>query len=41
MAWWNSPEYSDLAKFRHASVTTHSVSVVAALTPSGHYGLDS
>lgn len=28
MAWWNSPEYSDLAKLRHASVTTHSVSVV-------------
>lgn len=28
MAWWNSPEYSELAKLRHASVTTHSVSIV-------------
>jgi len=28
MSWWNSPEYRELAKIRHASVTTHSVSVV-------------
>jgi uncharacterized protein (DUF1330 family) len=30
MAWWNSPEYGELAKLRHASVTTHSVIVVHA-----------
>jgi uncharacterized protein (DUF1330 family) len=30
-AWWNSPEYVELAKLRHASVTTHSVSVVHPL----------
>jgi uncharacterized protein (DUF1330 family) len=28
MTWWNSPEYRELAKIRHASCTTHSVSVV-------------
>ena len=33
MQWWNSPEYNELAKLRHASVTTHSVSVVHALPP--------
>ena len=31
MQWWNSPEYAELAKLRHASVTTHSVSVVHAM----------
>jgi uncharacterized protein (DUF1330 family) len=30
MEWWNSPDYVELAKLRHASVTTHSVSVVHA-----------
>lgn len=25
MEWWNSPEYIELAKLRHASTTTHSV----------------
>ena len=28
--WWNSPEYVELAKHRHASTTTHSVVVVHA-----------
>ena len=28
MEWWNSPEYVELAKARHASTTTHSVTVV-------------
>ncbi|MBJ7382827.1 MAG: hypothetical protein JHC66_09570, partial [Acidimicrobiia bacterium] len=27
LAWWNSPEYRELAAFRHASTTTHSVSI--------------
>lgn len=31
MDWWNSPDYVELAKIRHASVTTHSVSVVHAM----------
>ena len=26
--WWNSPEYVELAKHRHAGTTTHSVVVV-------------
>jgi uncharacterized protein (DUF1330 family) len=33
MEWWNSPEYTELAKLRHESVTTHSVSVVHAIPP--------
>ena len=33
MAWWNSPEYIELAKLRHASTTTHSVTVVHGLPP--------
>ena len=28
MEWWNSPEYLELVKFRHAGTTTHSISVV-------------
>lgn len=28
MGWWNSEEYVELAKLRHASTTTHSISVV-------------
>ncbi|MDC3299920.1 DUF1330 domain-containing protein [Acidimicrobiales bacterium] len=31
MQWWDSPEYTELAKLRHASVTTHSVSLVHAI----------
>ena len=30
LAWWNSPEYRELAAFRHASTTTHSVSIIHA-----------
>ena len=30
LGWWNSPEYVELAKHRHASTTTHSVIVVHA-----------
>ena len=30
MEWWNSPEYIELAKHRHAGTTTHSIVVVAA-----------
>lgn len=30
MAWWNSPEYRELAEIRQAAVTTHSISVVHA-----------
>ncbi len=33
MTWWNSPEYVELAKLRHAGTTTHSVSVVHSLPP--------
>ena len=33
MQWWNSAEYTELAKLRHASVTTHSVSVVHGMAP--------
>jgi uncharacterized protein (DUF1330 family) len=33
MQWWNSSEYTELAKLRHASVTTHSVSVVHGMAP--------
>jgi uncharacterized protein (DUF1330 family) len=28
MAWWNSPEYQELAKLRHAGTTSHSVAIV-------------
>jgi len=28
MAWWESPEYRELAEHRHASTTTHAVYVV-------------
>lgn len=31
MRWWDSNEYRELAKIRHASVTTHSVCVVHPL----------
>ena len=30
LAWWNSPEYVELAAFRHAATTTHSIVVVHA-----------
>ena len=33
MTWWNSSDYVELAKLRHASVTTHSVSVVHSIPP--------
>lgn len=33
MQWWNSPEYIELAKLRHAGTTTHSVSIVRPLPP--------
>ena len=33
MQWWDSPEYVELAKLRHASVTTHSVSIVRGMPP--------
>jgi len=33
LTWWHSPEYGELAKIRHASVTTHSVSLVHSLPP--------
>jgi uncharacterized protein (DUF1330 family) len=35
MGWWNSDAYRELAKIRHASVTTHSVSVVHPMPASG------
>lgn len=28
MQWWESPEYVELAKLRHASTTAHSIAVV-------------
>ena len=28
LAWWNSPEYQELAKHRHAGTTSHSVAIV-------------
>ncbi len=31
LQWWNSPEYVELAKLRHASVTTHSVTMIHAM----------
>ena len=31
LAWWNSPEYVELAKHRHAGTLTHSISIVHAL----------
>ncbi len=33
MQWWNSDDYVELAKLRHASVTTHSVSIVHSPPP--------
>jgi len=30
LTWWNSPEYRELAKLRHASTTTHSAVMVHA-----------
>jgi uncharacterized protein (DUF1330 family) len=30
LAWWNSPEYVELARFRRAATTTHSILVVHA-----------
>jgi len=33
MQWWDSDEYTELAKLRHASVTTHSVSIVHGMAP--------
>jgi len=30
LAWWNSPEYVELARFRHAATTTHSITIVHA-----------
>lgn len=30
LAWWNSPEYRELAAFRHASTTTHSIEIIHA-----------
>ena len=35
MRWWNSDAYRELAKIRHASVTTHSLSVVHPRPASG------
>ena len=32
MTWWNSPEYRELAAHRHAGTTTHSISIVHAIT---------
>ena len=33
LTWWNSPEYIELAKFRHAATTTHSIAIVHAPPP--------
>ena len=30
LAWWRSPEYVELAAHRHASTTTHSITIVHA-----------
>ncbi len=30
LGWWNSPEYVELARHRHASTSSHSVIVVHA-----------
>ena len=30
LAWWNSPEYTELAAFRRAATTTHSIAIVHA-----------
>ena len=30
LAWWNSPEYQELAKHRHAATTSHSIAIVHA-----------
>lgn len=34
MTWWNSPEYTELAKARHASTTAHSISIVHPISKS-------
>ena len=28
LAWWNSPEYQELAKHRHAATTSHAIAIV-------------
>ncbi len=33
LAWWNSPEYQELAKHRHAGTTSHMVALVHAPAP--------
>jgi uncharacterized protein (DUF1330 family) len=33
MAWWNSPEYQELAAHRRAGTTSHSVAIVHSLPP--------
>jgi len=30
LTWWNSPEYVELAAFRHAATTTHSITILHA-----------
>lgn len=33
LKWWNSAEYIELAKFRIAATTTHSISIVHPIPP--------
>jgi uncharacterized protein (DUF1330 family) len=33
LAWWNSPEYQELATHRHAGTTSHMVAIVHAPPP--------
>jgi uncharacterized protein (DUF1330 family) len=33
LQWWNSPEYQELAKHRHAGTTTHSIVIVHSPPP--------
>ena len=33
LRWWNSAEYIELAKFRIAATTTHSISIVHPIPP--------
>lgn len=32
LAWWNSPDYRELATHRHAGTRTHSISIVHAMS---------
>ncbi len=33
LAWWNSAEYQELAKHRHAGTTSHAVAIIHGMPP--------